>query len=90
MGMYQRLKNTILGKFFMLFCCLLIFFQNYLFQKILSGILSECQTNWVQIRPDILSGLICVQSVCTDYEQMTLEGNELKVNINTIEGLMTE
>ena len=27
------------------------FFQNQLFQKILSGIPSECQTDWVQIRP---------------------------------------
>ena len=29
------------------------FFQNQLFQKILSGIPSECQTVWIQIRPDI-------------------------------------
>ena len=39
------------------------FFQNQFFQKILSGIPSECQTDWIQIRPDILSGLIWVQSV---------------------------
>ena len=41
------------GKFFMLFCRLLIFsiFQNQLYQKILSGIPSECQTDWIQIRP---------------------------------------
>ena len=29
-------------------------FQNQLFQKILSGIPSVCQTVWIQIRPDIL------------------------------------
>ena len=40
------------------------FFQNQLFRKILSGIPSECQTDWTQIRPDILSGLILVQTVC--------------------------
>ena len=29
------------------------FFQNQLFRKFLSGIPSECQAVWVQIRPDI-------------------------------------
>ena len=28
------------------------FFQNQLFRKILSGIPKECQTDWIQIRPD--------------------------------------
>ena len=55
----------------MLFCRLLIFFQNPFFRKILSGIPSECQTDWIQMRPDILSGLIWVQSVCKGYEQKT-------------------
>ena len=33
---------------------LLIFFQNQHFQNILSGIPSECQTDWIQIvRPDL-------------------------------------
>ena len=30
-------------------CCLLAFFQNKLFQKILSGTLSECQTVWSKL-----------------------------------------
>ena len=50
---------------------MLTFFQNYLFQKILSGTLSESQINWIQIRPDILLGLIWVQTVCKDYQQTT-------------------
>ena len=29
------------------------YFQDQLFQKILSEILSECQTVWIQIRPDV-------------------------------------
>ena len=29
------------------------FFQYFFFQKILSGIISECQTIWTQIRTDI-------------------------------------
>ena len=47
------------------------FFQNKLFQKILSGTLSESQTGWIQIRPYILSDLIWVQTVCKDCQQMT-------------------
>ena len=31
---------------------------------------SGCQTVWIQIRPDILSGLIWVQTVCKRYQQM--------------------
>ena len=48
------------------------FFQNQLFQKFLSVILSECRTVWIQIRPDILSGLIWIQTVCKGYQQTTL------------------
>ena len=50
------------------------FFQNQLFRKILSGLPSECQTVWIQIRPDPLSGLIWVQIVCKGYQQTTLVG----------------
>ena len=30
------------------------------------------QTDWIQIRPDNLSGLIWVQTVCKSYQQITL------------------
>ena len=30
-----------------------------------------CQTAWIQIGPDILSGLICVQTVCKGYQLAT-------------------
>ena len=43
------------------------FFQNYLFQNILSETLSECQTVWIQIRTD-LSVLIWFQTVCKGYQ----------------------
>ena len=57
------------------------FFQNYFFQKILSGILSECQTVWIQIRADILSALIWVQTVCKGYQQTTkVATSEERVN----------
>ena len=73
---HRHLNSLSPGKFFMLFCRLLICSKST-FQKILRGIQSECQTEWIQIRPDILSGLIWVQSVCKCYEQMTLVGNQL-------------
>ena len=53
------------------------FFQNHLFQNILSGIPPECQTVGIQIRPDILLSLIWVQTVCKGYQKMTLEDKEL-------------
>ena len=55
------------------------FFQNQFFRKILSEIPSECQTVWIQIRPDISSGLIWVQIVCKGYQQMALVGKELNI-----------
>ena len=55
----------------MIFCCLLIFFKSHLFRKIISGIPLGCQAVWAQIRPDILSGLILVQTVYKGYQQTT-------------------
>ena len=53
----------------MLFLSFAEFFQNQ--QKILSGMLLECQKVWIKIRPDQ------VQAVCKDYQQMTLVGKVL-------------
>ena len=54
-------------------------FQNQLFRKILSEIQSECQTVWIQIWPNILSGLIwvqnCLQRISAD--DTTVVGKEL-------------
>ena len=36
----------------------LIFSKLFFFQKIVSGTLLECKTVWMQITPDIMSGLI--------------------------------
>ena len=60
------------------------FVQNHLFRKILSDIVyctipSEYQTVWIQIRPDILWGLIWVQTVCKGYQQTTLGGTALTI-----------
>ena len=37
---------------------------------------SERQADWIQIRPDVLSGLIWFQTVCKGYQQTTLVGKE--------------
>ena len=55
----------------MLFCCLWIFFLIFSKKKKISGIPSKYQTFWLQIRPDILLGLIWVQTVCKGNQQTT-------------------
>ena len=52
------------------------FFKINFFRKIISRIRPECQTVWIQIRPDVLSGLICVQTLCKSYRQTTLGDEE--------------
>ena len=63
-----RVNHCPLGNFAcFFFCCVLIFFQNLLFLKTISRIPSECQMVWIQIRLQVLLGLICVKTVCKDY-----------------------
>ena len=52
---------------------LLTFFQNSLInsKKFFQEPLSECQMVWFQIRTDILSVLIWIQTFCKGYQQMT-------------------
>ena len=55
------------------FACFFVlcrFFTKSTFSKnFIQEYLQECQTVWIQIRPDILSGLIWVQTVCKGYLQ---------------------
>ena len=62
----------------MLFCLLLIFFKINFFEKFFQQY-HQCQTDWIPIRPDILSGLIWGQTVCKGYQQTTLVGKELRM-----------
>ena len=48
------------------------FIQNQLFRKILSGIPSEYHSDWIQIRPKVLSILFA-----KDINRRCLIGNEL-------------
>ena len=46
---------------------------------LISGIPLECQTVWIQIRSDVLSDFIWIQSVCKGNQQTTLVDKELKL-----------
>ena len=74
------LTHCMLGNFSCFCCCLLTSFKIIFFEKILSGTLSECQTVWTQIRTDILSVLIWVQTVCKGYQQTTKASQTHKLN----------
>ena len=72
-----------LGNFFMLLLLSADFYQDCLFQKFPSGILSEYQTFWTQIMTDVLSVLIWVQTVCKGYQKTTnVVVSKEKVNYN--------
>ena len=64
-----------LGIFFIIFGLLPIFLKINTFKNFFSGIPSLCQTVWIQIRPDKMSGLIWVQTDCISYQQTTLTSN---------------
>ena len=64
-----------LGNFSCVGCCLLTFFKINFLKKNL-GALSACQTVWIQIRTNILSVLIWVQTVC--------KGNQLTQKVAAI------
>ena len=79
--------------FFFFFVCFFFvvcgFFLINFFQKNLSRIPLECQTVWTQIRPDVLSGLIWFQTVCTSYQQTTkvaISGERVKVLLRGVWG----
>ena len=73
------------GKYFILFCLLLIFFNINFFEKLFQEYHLSVKQRWIQIRPDVLSDLIWVQIVCKSYQQTTLGDKRVKItdkNIN--------
>ena len=69
-----------MGNFFMIFFRLFPTFQNQL---------SKCQTVWIQIRTDILSVLIRVQTVCKGYQHTTKSPLAGRVKLLFDTGLIT-
>ena len=65
------LTLCMLGNFVCFFLSSVDFLKINFFKRNLSGIPAECQRVWIKIRPDMLSGLIWVQTVCNGYKQMT-------------------
>ena len=59
---------------FCIFVAYRFFFPKSTSLKILSGKPPECQTVWIQIRSELLSGLIWVQAVSNSYQRTTLIG----------------
>ena len=61
------------------------FFQNKLFQKIISVTLFKCQRVCIQIRTGILPVLIWIQTFCKGYQQMTkVATSKKRVKISSI------
>ena len=60
----QKSERTPLGNF-SCFCCLCPIYQNQLIRKFVSGVPSECQIDWIQIRPNILCQN-CLQKLSAD------------------------
>ena len=72
-----------MGNFACVFFLLLLsarFFSSQI--KRLSGTSSECQTVWIQIRPDFLLALIWDQTACNSHQQQT------KVSRERLKGMM--
>ena len=57
------------------------FFKIHFFKKFFQEY-RQCQTVWIQIRPNISSGLIWVKTVCKGYQQTTLVCKELNIQMD--------
>ena len=57
------------------------FFSNSTSLKILSGKPPECQTVWIQIRSELLLGLLWVQTILNSYQRTTLVGKRKFENV---------
>ena len=65
------------------------FFHNQLFLKTLSSIQLECQTVWIQIMPDILSGPEVIKLFSCSSQLSTKFILLINVKMPTIVGILT-
>ena len=70
--MFWLRNKKIIFRYALLSGGLWVMLSKLTFSKKQSGTPSERQTVWIQIRTDILSVLIWVQTVCKGYQQMTI------------------
>ena len=69
----------------MFFLSFVDIFPKITFSKYSSGKLSELQTVWFQIRVNVMSVLILIQTVCKDYQKMTKDvDSKERVNKNSV------
>ena len=56
-------------------------FRTPRFRKLLPVVQSVYQTVWIQIRPDIMSGLVWVQIICKGYQSRGFRKDEIVCTI---------
>ena len=74
-----------LGNFPCFFGRLLTVFQMIFFQEHY-----QCQTVWIQIKTDVLSVLIWVQTICKGYQQTTKVAVSLDLGPNCLQRLLAD
>ena len=77
---YVRLASCLLGNF-AYFLSSADFLKKQLLRNILSGIPSEWQRVWIQVRSNIFSGLVRAKIVCKGAQQTTLVDKQLVLYI---------
>ena len=83
------LTLCMLDTFSCLCCRLLIFFSKLTFSKKSLRTLSGCQMVWIQIRTNILSVLMWVQTVCKGYQQMSSVATSIEWTKKTLFSRLT-
>ena len=68
----------------MLFFSSADFFNINFFKKLFQENHLSVKQRWIQIRPDVLLGLIWVQIVCKSYQQTTLGDKRVKITDKNI------
>ena len=70
------LARCMLGNFQASVVVCYFFFSKSTFSEISFRNTFRVSTVWIQIKPDVLSGLIWTQTICKFYQQTTLEDEE--------------
>ena len=65
----------------MLFCGQVILLKTNLFNNNKNQEYLKSVKVWTQIRPDILSGLIWVQTLCLSYQHTSVANKKLKLTV---------
>ena len=86
---WEGIHSLHAGKFSCFFVVCRFFSKSAFSKNCFRNRIWVCQIVWTQIRPDILSGLICGQTVCKGYQQTSIKGKKLKLESATKQNLQT-